>query len=195
MNFKTAIDTLFMGMVVFNTNPYTGFRVAKLPDEDQVRIYPIGNCGIHSASDPLPTVGRFVAAAVHPELDQLTLAFGAFPEDGGESQHSAALAYNSVEYIKGAHHAVHWINDGVVPVADVEYRMKHEKYSGKKLSEVPYEEIYIGMELISAINNFGKVIRKTDAIRGEDDNWIAIQWENGKYSEDLHRNLSEVTVR
>jgi hypothetical protein len=61
-----------------------------------------------------------VAAAVDPELQKLALAFGAFPEDGGESQYSSALAYNENEYLKGSHHVIDFLNDGIVPIADGE---------------------------------------------------------------------------
>lgn len=118
MDFKSAINTVFMTMVVFNTNPEGGFRVAKLAKEDQVRIYPIGNRGIHSTSDPLPTTGRFVACIVHSELQQLALAFGTFPDDGGESEYATALAYNDSEHPKAARDAMLFLNDGVVPEAD-----------------------------------------------------------------------------
>lgn len=71
-------------------------------------------------------------------------------------------------------------------------------YSGKKLSEVPYDEIEIGMELISAIGNPGKVeekINKEDAPHRDNDNFIAIKWDSGSYSQQLHFLLDQVTVK
>jgi hypothetical protein len=52
-------------------------------------------------------------------------------------------------------------------------------HSGKKLSEVPYEDIKVGMELISAIGNPGKVVEKIskeEKPNRDDDNWIVIHW-------------------
>jgi len=68
----------------------------------------------------------------------------------------------------------------------------------RKLSEVPYDEISLGMEVISAINTPGKVVEKLDVektIDPEIDNWIKVEWENGKSSYDCHYNFSKVTVK
>jgi hypothetical protein len=53
----------------------------------------------------------------------------------------------------------------------------------KKLSEVPFDEIYIGMEVVSAIGTKGYVyhLRKLDAPRHED-NEIDIKWDNDNES-------------
>jgi hypothetical protein len=68
-------------------------------------------------------------------------------------------------------------------------------HSGKKLSEVPYAEIEIGMETISAINTPGKVSRKDTKKIRDDDNWLTIQWVSGRMSCDYHFNFDKVTVK
>jgi hypothetical protein len=71
-------------------------------------------------------------------------------------------------------------------------------YSGKKLSEVPYDDIAVGMELISAIKNPGRVREKIDkelAPHRENDNWIIVDWDNGNQSYHLHQDYNFVTVK
>jgi len=71
-------------------------------------------------------------------------------------------------------------------------------YSGYKLSDVPYDDIFEGMELISAIGNPGKVrekISKEAMPNREDDNWIIADWDNGTYSYQLHFCYDKVTVK
>lgn len=72
------------------------------------------------------------------------------------------------------------------------------KYSGKPLSEVPYEDIFVGMEIISAINTLGQVANKQYVEKTkdpEDDNLISINWNNGNSSHDCHYNFCNVKVR
>lgn len=68
-------------------------------------------------------------------------------------------------------------------------------YSGKPLSEVPYEDIFEGMELISAIQVPGKVIEKHSPGHRGEDNDIDIQWDNGKTSSGWHFQLDKVKVK
>lgn len=68
----------------------------------------------------------------------------------------------------------------------------------RKLSAVPFKEIFVGMELISAIGTPGKIVEKLDRPRTIDpeiDNWIKIDWENGKSSYDCHYLFDKVTVK
>lgn len=55
-----------------------------------------------------------------------------------------------------------------------------------KLSDIPYDQVYIGMELISAIGTPGKVIEKCDTgycWQGDyGSNGVRIQWDNGNES-------------
>jgi hypothetical protein len=76
--------------------------------------------------------------------------------------------------------------------------MPQNKYSGKKLSDVPYEEISIGMEVISARNVLGQVILKIDKesidLHG-DDNWVQVKWSNNNESVRPHFDFNKVTVK
>ncbi len=56
------------------------------------------------------------------------------------------------------------------------------KYSGKKLSEVPYDEVYVGMEVRSMKDTPGKIVSKLDKKIQHDDNWITVKWDNGNVS-------------
>lgn len=72
------------------------------------------------------------------------------------------------------------------------------KYSGLPLSEVPYADIFVGMEVISAVDTPGKVISQLDVEKSEDpedDNWIEISWNNGKTSYDNHYLFDKVKVK
>lgn len=74
-------------------------------------------------------------------------------------------------------------------------------HSGKKLSEVPYEDIEVGMELISALGNLGEVtekISKEEMPNRDNDNWIVIYWSpfaTRSSSTQLHFLLTHVTVK
>lgn len=73
--------------------------------------------------------------------------------------------------------------------------METNKYSGKPLSEVPYDEINIGMEAISYVGNPGKVVSKHIAEHRDGNQWIVIDWENGKSSNDIHACFDKVKVK
>jgi hypothetical protein len=67
-------------------------------------------------------------------------------------------------------------------------------HSGKKLSVVRFDEISPGMRVISRRNTPGVVRQTFAAKQGDDDNWVAIDWENGNVSENYHFQFSEVTA-
>lgn len=71
-------------------------------------------------------------------------------------------------------------------------------YQGMKLSSVPYKDIEIGLELISAIGTPGRIkekINKEDWPHRENDNWLVVDWDNGKQSTNLHCFFDHVTVK
>lgn len=63
------------------------------------------------------------------------------------------------------------------------------------LSDVPFDSITIGMEVISAKNTPGKVIEKrSPGYRGED-NDIVIQWDSGNFTDTWHMWCDKVTIK
>jgi hypothetical protein len=68
-------------------------------------------------------------------------------------------------------------------------------HSGKNLSDVPYDEIRVGMELISTKGTPGKISKKIDKKIQHDDNWLLVHWNNGNMSCDEHYNFSKVKVK
>lgn len=72
------------------------------------------------------------------------------------------------------------------------------EYSGLPLTQVPYDKIEIGMEILSYKKILGRVIDKISkdkAPNRENDNWLSIKWLNGNESTDLHFLFSNVTVK
>jgi len=68
-------------------------------------------------------------------------------------------------------------------------------YSGKPLSQMPYEKICEGLELISAINTPGKVVEKYIREHRNGERWLIIDWESGRSSQDLHECFDKVKVK
>ena len=67
--------------------------------------------------------------------------------------------------------------------------------SGKRLTDVAFADIFVDMEVISAIGTEGKVVRTISREPHQDDNWICIDWNNGNQSNDEHFNFREVKVK
>lgn len=68
-------------------------------------------------------------------------------------------------------------------------------HSGKKLSEVPYDEIAVGMEVVSMGGIHGKVGRKVGKGVLRTDNCLTIEWENGNESSSSHYMFDLVKVK
>lgn len=68
-------------------------------------------------------------------------------------------------------------------------------YSGKPLSQMPYDKITIGMELISAIDTPGKVVDKYTRKHRNGEQWLIIDWDSGRSSQDLHECFNKVKVK
>lgn len=69
------------------------------------------------------------------------------------------------------------------------------KYSGMKLSEVPFEDITIGMKVISVLDTPGTIMELiTCGFKGEA-NFIEIDWDNGRSSDGRHNQMKSVTVK
>jgi hypothetical protein len=70
-------------------------------------------------------------------------------------------------------------------------------HSGKPLSEIPYDDIWVGMEVISKRNIAGKVILKIDKQETSfplHNNWIRIEWVKGLPTSRPHSSLNNVKV-
>lgn len=65
----------------------------------------------------------------------------------------------------------------------------------RKLSEIPYSEIFIGMEVISAVGTEGRVVEKPSARSRVEYEWVRIDWDNGKWSVDSHQCFNKVSVK
>jgi hypothetical protein len=68
-------------------------------------------------------------------------------------------------------------------------------YSGKPLSQMPYDKINIGLDVISYKNTPGKVIEKRIIEHRNGNEFIFIQWSNGAQSECIHFEFDKVTVK
>lgn len=68
-------------------------------------------------------------------------------------------------------------------------------HSGKRLTELAFSDLKVGMEVILPLGSAGKIVRLLLRQPREDDNTIAIEWENGKHSRDYHHNFREVKVK
>lgn len=72
------------------------------------------------------------------------------------------------------------------------------KYQNQSLASVPYEDIIVGMEVISAIDVPGKVSEKLDKdiVKHRDNgNWLVVHWDNGNVSTQDHRDYNKVKVK
>lgn len=67
-------------------------------------------------------------------------------------------------------------------------------HSGKKLSEVPFEDIVEGMEVTSFLNTPGRVKEARMYADGKS-GCIFINWDNGKTSYNEHDRFDKVTVK
>lgn len=67
-------------------------------------------------------------------------------------------------------------------------------YSGKKLSQVPFLDIYVGLKIISARGTPGLVSGTTSPGYKDEDNDIQIIWDNGKISGGWHFQMDKVTL-
>jgi len=68
-------------------------------------------------------------------------------------------------------------------------------HSGKKLSEVPYDEIWIGMEVVGCDGDTGIVDAKYNKTGDNDDNVIRIEWSSCSQSAHWHYWFNNVTVK
>jgi hypothetical protein len=68
-------------------------------------------------------------------------------------------------------------------------------YSGCKLSEVPFSEIHLGMEVISVKGTLGKVSGVRAPGYKDEDNDILIGWVNGNHSDGWHFQMDKVIVK
>ena len=69
-----------------------------------------------------------------------------------------------------------------------------DSYSKKPLSQVPYDQIEIGLEVLSAIKTQGTVKEKFNLEHRDGNQWIIVDWDNGRTSTDLHCNYNKVLV-
>jgi hypothetical protein len=59
-------------------------------------------------------------------------------------------------------------------------------HSGELLSEVPFEETWVGMEVLDAAQKSGSILHRIPLKNlhrhsiNTDDNWITVEWKNGK---------------
>jgi hypothetical protein len=119
--FERVLDIIFGGLTVLENDPGFGYRIYKLKDENQARVFRLPRTNTRDLTAPPPTKGLFVAVTVHPEKKQLVLAYMEFPKDGGESVAHAMLAYDPREYRKAAPQIVNFLANSRIPVADEEY--------------------------------------------------------------------------
>lgn len=120
--FERNLSIIIGGLIGRENDPKFGYRVYRLPKEDQARIFQVARAVAKSANDtPPPTTGVFVSAAMHPELKQICLAFSRFPKEGGPSVILAMLAYDVRELNKAMGHITNYLTAGFIPVADEEY--------------------------------------------------------------------------
>jgi hypothetical protein len=68
-------------------------------------------------------------------------------------------------------------------------------YAGKRLSTVPYEDITVGMEVVSVVNTPGKVVSKSHRETTHGTDWVYIDWDNGNKAILPHSMLTCVTVK
>jgi hypothetical protein len=68
-------------------------------------------------------------------------------------------------------------------------------HSGKKLSEVPYEHIYIGMQVTGWNGADGVVDQKYDKSGDDKDNTIRIEWTSCSQTAHWHQLHHSVTVK
>jgi len=101
-------------------NPQFGYGVFLLSNAGHARIYRVqrGLSKAHNEIAP-PQEGRYVAATVTLlKKNDLVLAYGEYPKDGGESVHLGMLKYDDHEYDKIPDHIVDFLVTGKVPIAD-----------------------------------------------------------------------------
>lgn len=122
--FDRNLNIIFSMLVSTDGNPNYGYRIYRLKEEDQVRIFrEVCRSSHHNlqASGHTPNKGLFVAGAIHPDTRQFILSFMQFPRDGSESVSVAALAYADEEIRKASKHIADYLKLGNYPVADNEF--------------------------------------------------------------------------
>lgn len=68
-------------------------------------------------------------------------------------------------------------------------------HSGKKLSEVPYANIWVGMEVIGCNGDVGRVDAKYDKENDDKDNLIRIEWSSCSRTTHQHYWYNNVIVK
>jgi hypothetical protein len=121
--FERTLNILFARLSASENDPGFGYRIYRLPNEDQARIYRISRkkASKANANPAPPNEGCFVAMATHPELQNPCLWYCSYPTDGGESIKHAALAYDPRELSKASAHIAEFLVNGKIPKADGEY--------------------------------------------------------------------------
>lgn len=123
--FERALNIIFGGLVLFENDPGFGYRMYRLSNEDQARVFRMARQkGRRSDEMAPPTTGKFVAVAIDPKTQKVTLAYGEFPKGGGESQYHAMLGYDMREYGKAPMQVMEYLTYGKIPVADGDYDEK-----------------------------------------------------------------------
>lgn len=74
-------------------------------------------------------------------------------------------------------------------------------HSGKLVSEVPFKDIWVGMEVVSPTTIIGKIALKIDVSQVKrygivpEDNWLRIEWNSGRSLARAHRELNNIKVK
>lgn len=121
--FADIIDGLGHGTKLYGTDPLFGYKIYRLPNEDQARIFRIPTKVLKDTPEvAIPTEGNFVGVLLHPEDKHLCLAYCEYPKGAPTtSVVRTMLAYHPNEMLKGSQHIVDWLEQGVTPIADGEY--------------------------------------------------------------------------
>jgi hypothetical protein len=122
--FERSLIILTGGLRSVENDPGFGYRVYRLPDDDNARFFRVPRSIATSTGNPSPPItGLFVSATMEPKKQQLCLAFCSFPKgsDGATYQTHAKLAYDVREITKGRQHIVDFLSVGRIPQADEEY--------------------------------------------------------------------------
>lgn len=120
--FERTLNILFGRMSIYENDPGFGYRIYRLQNEDQARIYRLPRQVAKAANDtPPPQKGLFVAIATNPATGQPCMAYCEYPKGGGESIRHAALNYDPREITKGSQHIAEFLARGKIPQADGEF--------------------------------------------------------------------------
>lgn len=124
--FERTLASLGAMMRLYENDPGFGYRIYKLKDSNDARLFRLPRgIAVAANEEPPPTKGAFIAIADHPLGDgKCIIGYRYFPKEGGEIVTDIALGYDPREINKACKHIVDYLTWGKVPEADGEYADK-----------------------------------------------------------------------